>query len=86
MARASMSKGAAGSLSACCTPTCPRLCHAGMAVLDLLILAGFMVLILGSGVFATNIYCRFAYNWCESCGSMNAKRRDTCRKCGARIH
>ena len=54
-------------------------------MLDLLILAVFMVLILGSGVFATNIYCRLAYNWCESCGSMNAKRRDACRKCGAAI-
>ena len=54
-------------------------------MLDLLVLAGFMALILGSGVFATNIYCRLAYNWCDSCGAMNAKRRDACRKCGAAI-
>ena len=52
-------------------------------MLDLLILAGFMVLILGSGVFATNIYCRMAYNWCTECGAMNAKRRDRFRKCSA---
>lgn len=54
-------------------------------MLDLLILGGFFLLILGSGVVATNIYCRFAYNRCQSCGSMNAKRRDRCRKCGAVI-
>ena len=52
-------------------------------MLDLLILGGFFLLILGSGVVATNIYCRFAYNRCESCGAMNAKRRYQCRKCGA---
>ncbi len=50
---------------------------------DLLILAGFLLLILVSGVFATNLYCRFAYRWCADCGSMNAKRRSTCRKCKA---
>lgn len=54
-------------------------------VLDLVILAGFFLLILGSGVVATNIYCKFAYNSCEECGSMNAKRRSHCRKCGAGI-
>ncbi len=35
-----------------------------------------MILILVSGVFATNIYCRMAYDWCTECGAMNAKRRD----------
>ena len=54
-------------------------------MLDILILVGFMLLILVSGVFATNVYCRFAYNWCEACGSMNAKRRSTCRKCDAEL-
>jgi hypothetical protein len=58
-------------------------CDAERAVLDTLILVGFMLLILGSGVLATNFYCRIAYNWCESCGSMNSKRRRECRKCGA---
>lgn len=54
-------------------------------MLDLLILAGFFVLILASGVVATNLYCRLAYNTCESCGSLNARRRSQCRKCGADI-
>jgi hypothetical protein len=54
-------------------------------VLDLLILAGFVVLILGSGVVATNIYCQMAYNRCSACGAMNAKRRSECRKCSAEI-
>lgn len=54
-------------------------------MLDLLILAVFFALILGSGVIATNIYCRFAYNSCGRCGCMNAKRRSRCRKCGAEI-
>jgi len=54
-------------------------------VLDLLILAGFMVLILGSGVIATNIYCQIAYNRCTACGALNAKRRSECRKCAALI-
>ena len=51
-------------------------------MLDLLILCGFMLLILGSGVVATNFYCRMAYRWCEACGAMNARRRRSCRKCG----
>ena len=51
-------------------------------MLDILILAGFMVLILGSGVVATNLYCKIAYAWCDACGAMNAKRRSNCRKCG----
>ena len=42
-----------------------------------------MILILVSGVFATNIYCRMAYNWCTECGGVNAKRRDQCRNCSA---
>ncbi len=50
-------------------------------MMDILILIGFMILILGSGVFATNVYCSLAYNRCPSCGSLNAKRRDNCRKC-----
>lgn len=54
-------------------------------MLDLLILAGFVVLILGSGVVATNIYCQMAYNRCSACGAMNAKRRGECRKCSAEI-
>lgn len=52
-------------------------------MLDLLILVGFMVLILGSGVVATNIYCQIAYNRCSVCGALNAKRRTVCRKCSA---
>lgn len=52
-------------------------------MLDLLILVGFMVLILGSGVVATNIYCQIAYNRCPTCGALNAKRRSVCRKCSA---
>lgn len=52
---------------------------------DLIVLAGMFVLILASGVVATNVYCRLSYNYCQSCGSMNAKRRDQCRKCGAAI-
>lgn len=54
-------------------------------MLDLLILVGFMVLILGSGVVATNIYCQIAYNRCPTCGALNAKRRSVCRKCSAPI-
>ena len=50
---------------------------------EVLSFLGFMVLILVSGVFATNTYCRIAYNWCTECGAMNAKRRDQCRKCSA---
>ena len=50
---------------------------------EILSFLGFMVLILVSGVFATNIYCRIAYNWCSGCGAMNAKRRVQCRKCSA---
>ena len=50
-------------------------------MLDILIFIVFLVLILGSGVVATNFYCRFAYNRCASCGSFNAKRRSHCRKC-----
>ena len=50
-------------------------------MLDVLILIGFFVLILGSGVVTTNFYCRLAYNQCPSCGSINAKRRSQCRKC-----
>ena len=54
-------------------------------MLDIAIFVGFFLLILGSGVYATNIYCRLAYNWCQACGSMNAKRREDCRKCGAAL-
>ncbi len=54
-------------------------------MIDLLILAGFVVLILGGGVVATNIYCQLAYNRCPDCGAMNAKRRSECRKCLAEI-
>ncbi len=54
-------------------------------MLDLLILAVFFALILGSGVIATNIYCHFAYNRCEQCGCLNAKRRENCRKCSAEV-
>ncbi len=54
-------------------------------MLDLLVLIGFFVLVLGSGVVATNFYCRLAYNRCPSCRCFNAKRRSACRKCGATV-
>ena len=50
-------------------------------MLDVLIFIGFFILILGSGVVATNIYCGIAYNRCPACGSLNAKRRSECRNC-----
>ena len=55
------------------------------AVYDVILFVAFLVLILLSGVFATNVYCRLAYNWCSECGAMNAKRRDRCRKCSAEL-
>lgn len=54
-------------------------------MLDVLVFIGFFILILASGVWATNIYCRFAYNQCSDCDALNAKRRSACRKCGASL-
>jgi len=55
--------------------------HSERAVVDVLTFVFFFALILGSGVVATNIYCRLAYNRCPACGNLNAKRRGECRKC-----
>ena len=66
--------------SRCRRPPAP-LCHSERAVLDVLTFVFFFALILGSGVVATNIYCRLAYNRCPACGNLNAKRRGECRKC-----
>lgn len=62
-----------------------RMWHSGRSVLDVLVFIGFFILILASGVWATNIYCRFAYNQCSDCDALNAKRRSECRKCGASL-
>lgn len=59
--------------------------HPESYVLDVLVLIGSFILILLSGVWATNLYCRFAYNQCADCKALNVKRRSECRKCGARL-
>ena len=48
---------------------------------DFLINAALLVGILGAAYFLTNWYAT-AYITCGSCGTMNAKRRTECRKCG----
>lgn len=63
----------------------PAMWHPESSVLDVLVFIGFFILILASGVWATNIYCRFAYNQCADCKALNVKRRSECRKCGAKL-
>ena len=48
---------------------------------DFLINAALLIAILGTAFFLTNWYAR-AYITCRGCGTMNARRRTECRKCG----
>ena len=48
---------------------------------DFLINAGLLAVILVTSALATNLYVKWAYNRCASCGALNAKRRSQCRMC-----
>ena len=50
--------------------------------MDVLLQAGILVLVLGSGAWMTSAYLRLAYFKCADCGNLNAKRRSQCRVCG----
>ncbi len=50
---------------------------------DILWNVGLVAVIAGSGVLFTQLYCNLAYFKCAACKSLNAKRRRSCRKCGA---
>lgn len=51
-------------------------------MLELMSNIGLLILILGSSAWITNAYGRGMYNKCDNCGTLNAKRRRQCRKCG----
>ena len=48
--------------------------------MDALTFVFFVALIRGSGMVATNMYCRPANNRCATPGHLNAKPRRECRK------
>ena len=48
-------------------------------LLSLLVLVG----VLGVSALITNWFARTMYNRCAACGTLNAKRREQCRSCGA---
>jgi ribosomal protein L40E len=50
--------------------------------MDFLLNAALLIGILGAAFFITNWYAT-AYITCRGCGTMNARRRAHCRKCGA---
>ncbi|HYO62745.1 MAG TPA: hypothetical protein VER08_03730 [Pyrinomonadaceae bacterium] len=39
--------------------------------------------ILAASAFVTNWFARTMYKRCDSCGTLNARRRRQCRSCGA---
>ncbi len=53
----------------------------GETLLNLIVAAA----ILGLAAVATHLFARAMYNTCANCGTLNAKRRSHCRKCGAPI-
>jgi hypothetical protein len=50
-------------------------------LLSILLLVG----ILGVSALITQWFARTMYRTCESCGTLNAKRRTHCRSCGQEI-
>lgn len=50
----------------------------GETLLNLALLVG----ILGASTLLTELFARKMYFRCEGCGTLNAKRRSQCRKCG----
>jgi len=44
-----------------------------------------LVAILGASAVVTNWFARTMYRRCDSCGTLNAKRRTHCRNCQAEI-
>ena len=50
-----------------------------------LINGALLVGILGVSAFLTHWYAS-AYITCRNCGTMNARRRVVCRKCGGTLH
>ncbi|MGD0694881.1 MAG: hypothetical protein ABSB82_08495 [Terriglobia bacterium] len=41
-----------------------------------------VVAILGVSALITNVFARAMYVTCAKCGTLNARRRAVCRKCG----
>ena len=41
--------------------------------------------ILGASALVTNWFARTMYKRCDSCGTLNARRRRQCRSCGAEL-
>jgi rRNA maturation endonuclease Nob1 len=52
---------------------------------DALLSVGVLVLILLASALITNWFARTMYNRCRACGTLNARRRDACRSCGAAL-
>jgi hypothetical protein len=41
-----------------------------------------VLIILGISAVLTQVFARTMYNRCESCNTLNARRRSQCRRCG----
>ncbi|HEX6043542.1 MAG TPA: hypothetical protein VFZ22_03570 [Pyrinomonadaceae bacterium] len=52
---------------------------------EFLLNALVLIVILGVSAFITNWFARTMYIRCVSCGTLNAKRRNECRSCQARL-
>ena len=63
---------------------CTRLPHATRywCMRSLLFQIGVVVIILGVSAIITNVFARAMYIHCANCGTLNARRRTACRKCG----
>ncbi len=48
---------------------------------DALLSVAVLVAILGASALITNWFARTMYNRCQSCGTLNARRRLECRAC-----
>jgi hypothetical protein len=54
-------------------------------VKDFLLNALVLIAILGASAFITSWFARTMYIRCVACGTLNAKRREECRSCQARL-
>jgi hypothetical protein len=52
---------------------------------DTLLSIAVLIAILGASALITNWFASTMYNRCESCGTLNARRRAACRACAHEI-
>jgi hypothetical protein len=51
----------------------------------MLLSVALMLGILIASALITNWFARTMYNRCAACGTLNARRRDNCRACNAKL-